>query len=127
MQFFIVVNNYFHDFATGLLITSAVAILVMARSVERQGHDDAIRYFVDIYPKLTLLARFSMAWIITAGAIRLYFFMGFEWADAFGTDQVPALIVKHLMMFTVVGTGVYFWRRLSKKVKNLRAQVYPEA
>ncbi len=119
-------NNYLHDFAAALLVTSAVVILVMARSVERQGHIEAVRYFVDIYPKLTLLARASMGWIIVAGAIRLYYYTGFEWAEAVGKDQVPALIVKHLMMFTAVGAGAYFWLRLSRKVKKLRAHAYPE-
>lgn len=123
MQIFIMMNNYFHDFAAALLVTSAVVIMILARSVERQGHIEAVRYFVDIFPKLTLLARISIGWIIVAGAVRLYFYTGFEWAEAVGRDQVPALIVKHLMLFTAVGTGAYFWFRLSRKVRRLREQV----
>ena len=123
MQIFIMMNNYFHDFAAALLVTSAVVIFVLARSVERQGHIEAVRYFVGIFPNLTLLARVSMGWIIIAGAIRLYFYTGFEWAEAVGKDQVPALIVKHMMLFAAVGVGVYFWVRLSRKVRRLRERV----
>ena len=116
-------NNYFHDVATALLITSAVVILLLARSAERTGEVEAIRYFVDLYPKLTILARISLSWIAVGGVIRLLTFVDFEWAAAVGKNQVPALILKHIVIFSVVGTGAYKWRQLSRKVKELRASI----
>ncbi len=116
-------NNYFHDVATALLITSAVVILFLARTAERTGEVEAIRYFVDLYPKLTILARISLSWIAVGGVIRLLTFVDFEWAAAVGKDQVPALVLKHIVIFTVVGTGAYKWRQLSRKVKELRASI----
>lgn len=116
-------NNYFHDVATALLITSAFVMITLSRTAERQGHIEAVRYFVDVYPRLTLLARIALGWIWIGGTVRLFTYMDFEFANAVGKDQVPALIVKHLVMFSFVGAGGYLWLRLSRRVKELRRLV----
>lgn len=116
-------NNYFHDVATALLITSALVILFLARSAEQTGEVEVIRYFVGLYPKLTILARVSMAWIVLGGVIRFLNFMSFEMlqAEIKGATVVIALVIKHILIFTVVGIGGYKWRKLSNRVKELRA------
>ena len=47
--------------------------------------------------------------------------MDFEWANAVGRLQVPALILKHVLAFAFVGVGVYLWVKLDSRVKALRS------
>ncbi len=112
-------NNYFHDFATALLVTSGVVIYVLFRQAEKTDSVEVVDYFIRSYKKLTLLGRISFAWIILAGTIRLINFRSFEWSDAVGKDQVPSLIAKHLIMFFFVGLGIYYWRKLNNKILSL--------
>ena len=41
--------------------------------------------------------------------------------------QVPALMVKHLLMFILVVWGIVAWRRLKKRVTDLRATLTAES
>ncbi len=116
-------NNYFHDLASALFFTSAIVILFLARTVERTGQVEAIRYFVDRYLKLAVLARVSLAWIVVGGIVRLLTFADFEWAAAVDKNQEPSLILKFVIILSVVGIGAYKWRQLSNKIKELRASL----
>lgn len=123
MQLFLMMNNYFHDLASALFFTSAIVILFLARTVERTGQVEAIRYFVDRYLKLAVLARVSLAWIVVGGIVRLLTFADFEWAAAVDKNQEPSLILKFVIILSVVGIGAYKWRQLSNKIKELRASL----
>ena len=54
---------------------------------------------------------------------RTIFYTSFEWANAADKLQVPALMVKHVMIVTAVVWGIIAWRRLKKKVALLRASL----
>lgn len=116
----IMMNNYFHDVATALLLASGVAIWVMFRKYEDHNTPEVKEYFLRIYRGITRLAQFSLAWIILGGIPRTIFYKDFEWANAVGKNQVPALIVKHILAFIIVGTGAYVWLKLSKRMKNIK-------
>jgi hypothetical protein len=116
----IMMNNYFHDVATALLLASGIAIWVIMRSLGDCREEPVINYFLSIYRGMTRLAGFSLIWIIIGGIPRTIFYKELEWASAAGKSQIPALIVKHMLAFTFVGAGIYLWLRLSKKVKRLK-------
>jgi len=115
----IMMNNYFHDVATALLAVSGIMLLVFGRIAE--GYDDARvqTFFVDAYYRLTKLAVFALVWIVIGGAVRAITYREFEWANAVGNAQVPALAVKHVVLFTVVGIGVAGWLKLRARVRAL--------
>ena len=120
----IMMNNYFHDVATALLAASSVALWVMLRRYEASPRDaDAARYFLEIQGAMAKLARFSLAWIVLGGIPRTIFYVDFEWANAAGRSQVPALVVKHVLAAAFVVGGVIFWRRLRRRVAAVRAQL----
>jgi len=122
----IMINNYFHDVATGLLLASGVAIYVIMKRYEdierQQGAESrgATEYFLRIYTIMTKLARFSFWWIIVAGIPRTYYYRSFEWAIAADKYQVPAIILKHVLAFAFVGAGIYMWHQFGRKVKMVR-------
>lgn len=118
---FIMMNNYFHDVATALLLASGIAMWVIVRRYGNNSNPDVTDYFLRIYRGITRLAKFSLAWILIGGIPRTLAYKDFEWANAVGKNQVPALIVKHILVFIFVCTGVYMWIKLSKRVKVIKA------
>lgn len=115
----IMLNNYFHDVATALLAASGVTMWIVAKKYEKHKTPDYLPYFIDLYKGITGLAKFSLYWILIGGVPRTIFYKEFEWANAAGKGQIPALIVKHILAFIFVGTGAILWIKLSKKIKNI--------
>jgi hypothetical protein len=120
----IMMNNYFHDVATALLLASGIAVWVMFSKYDNNA-PEVREYFMKIYRGITRLAQFSLVWILLGGIPRTIFYKDFEWANAVGKNQVPALIVKHVIAFTIVGAGVYVWLKLSKRIKDIRESMSP--
>jgi len=116
----IMMNNYFHDVATGLLVASWVALYFTMKRYDESAGRESDLYLLRLYRTLTSIARFSFWWIIIAGVPRTYFYRDFEWANSVDTLQVPAIIVKHVVVFFLVATGVYMWHQFSRKVKMVR-------
>ena len=120
----LMMNNYFHDVATALLLASAFALWVMLRRYEEGGGGpDAARYFLAIRRSMARLARFSLAWIVLGGIPRTIFYTRFEWANAAGRAQVPALIVKHVLALGFVVFGASLWVKLRRKAAEVERQL----
>ena len=117
---FIMMNNYFHDVATGMLMVSGIAFWFVMRGFDPKAGREAKEYFIRFYEDMTKLARFSLYWILLGGIPRTLFYRSFEWSNAVGHGQIPAIIVKHVLAFAFVGTGAFMWRRLSRQVKELK-------
>ena len=116
----IMMNNYFHDVATALLIASAFALHAVVRIQKSMETPEATVFFLKTYGLMVKLFRFALWWVILGGVPRTIFYTSFEWANAADKLQVPALMVKHVMIVTAVVWGVIAWRRLKKKVVLLR-------
>lgn len=118
----LMMNNYLHDVATALLAASAFALWELLRRYEAGERGvEAARYFLEIQRSMAKLARFSLAWIVLGGIPRTIWYADFEWANAAGRGQVPALMVKHVVAFVLVGFGIAFWRRLRTRVQAVEA------
>lgn len=117
----IMMNNYFHDVATALLLASGFTMWIIVKKLGNRTEEQVAQYFLDVYHGVTRLAKFSLIWILVGGIPRTLFYKEFEWANAVGKQQVPALIVKHILAFLCVGTGVYLWIKLSRRVKEIKA------
>jgi len=118
----IMMNNYFHDVATALLLASGLIMWILVRRYdERPNNNETTEYLIRIYKSVTRIAVFSLVWIVIGGIPRTLAYKEFEWANAAGKDQIPALIVKHVLAFIFVGCGAYIWIRLSKKIKQLKS------
>ncbi len=117
----IMMNNYFHDVATALLAASGVTMWIIVKRYNEVQDPTVTDYFLKVYDSMTRLARFALFWILIGGIPRTIAYKEFEWANAVGKHQVPALIVKHILAFTFVGTGAYMWIKLSRRIKEIRA------
>ncbi len=117
----LMMNNYFHDVATALLFASGVTMWFMLRAFEANEGAAATRAFLAMQRSMKRLALFSLAWIVLGGFPRAIYYQEFEWTNAAGRLQIPALVVKHVVMFALVAGGATLWLRLRK-----RAAAYEE-
>jgi len=116
----IMMNNYFHDVATALMAGSAFALHAIVRIQASMNTPTATLFFLKTHQQMVKLFRFALWWIIIGGIPRTIFYTSFEWANAADKLQVPALMVKHVLMATAVIWGAFAWRRLKRKVAFLR-------
>lgn len=114
----LILNNYFHDVATAVLLSSAVVMWVVGSRARVDGLD-ALRWFASMYPALSKLALGAIVWIIVGGIPRMIFFAQLEWDPALAGGLVPALTVKHLIFVAVIGAGAAMWLRMRSMVRDL--------
>ena len=107
MSLIIVFNNYFHDLATGVFVGCAVTLWALSRTVRANAVlADSLAL---TYQLLTRTLWISVAWIILGGIPRTLFFPAYEFIPALGKGIIPALILKHVVMFSAVGLGIAAW------------------
>ena len=117
----LMMNNYFHDVATALLVASGFAAWIIYRQAVDKSSKAQAEYFLAIYRSMSRLALFALAGIIIGGIPRTIFYKDFEWSNAAGRGQVTALAIKHVFAFAFVGAGVVMWIGLRKKAGEIRA------
>jgi hypothetical protein len=122
----IMMNNYFHDMATGLLVGSGFALHAILRIQGTMNTPESTLFFLKTNRHMVKLFKFALWWVVLGGVPRTIFYTSFEWANAAGNHQIAALGVKHVMMFTVVVWGIIAWRRMQKQVTILRDGLPPE-
>ncbi len=122
----VMMNNYFHDVATALLAASAFALYAIARVQAALNTPIATLFFLKTYRIMVKFFRFALWWIILGGVPRTIFYRSFEWNHFADQLQVPALMVKHVLMAALVVWGVYAWRRLKQKVAALQESLPAE-
>jgi hypothetical protein len=116
----IMMNNYFHDMATGLLVGSGFALHAIIKIQATMATPEATLFFLKTNAHMKKLFKFALWWVVLGGVPRTIFYTSFEWANAADKLQIPALAVKHVMMFAAVVGGVIAWRRMQKKVDELK-------
>lgn len=118
------VSNYSHDIATAFLAVSGWTMwLLSSIRGESAWSREADLLFIRTYEAVRKMARYSLEWIILAGVPRIIFYRQFEWSAMAGDLQVVAIIIKHVVMFTLVGGGLYYWSRLNKRVGQIRMKL----
>jgi hypothetical protein len=122
----IMMNNYFHDMATGLLVGSGFALHAILRIQGSMNNPESTLFFLKTNQHMVKLFKFALWWVVLGGVPRTIFYTSFEWANAADKLQIPALAVKHVMMFAVVVWGIVAWRRMQKKVALLKASLPEE-
>jgi hypothetical protein len=114
------VNNYSHDIATAFLAVSGMTMFMLSRIFPASGSKDSEFLFIHTYESLRKVARYSLEWIVIAGVPRIIFYTQFEWSKMAGDLQIIAIIIKHIVMFLIVGMGLYYWTKLNKRVNHLK-------
>lgn len=95
----VMLNNYFHDLAVAFLFASSL----MAHLVVREWPGTPPPRLVRI---LRRVAWTSLLWVLLGGVIRVIFYKEYEWLPKAGTAQIPALMLKHVVLITVTVWGL---------------------
>lgn len=119
----LMMNNYFHDVATALLLASAISLRLIMQRLGAANDEPVLRYFLSLHQGLIKLAKASLVWIVLGGIPRTIFYTDFEWANAAGKGQIPALMVKHALFFLFVGAGAHLWSKINRKARTIREQL----
>ena len=113
----LVLLNYSHDIATALLIVSGILMVLLYVKREDLTTGSSVSELADFYRINRLITEGSLLWILLAGVPRTVFYKRYEWSYLAGDLQVGAIVVKHIVMFTLVGGLIYYWIRLSRFIK----------
>lgn len=115
-------NNYLHDFAAAVFLVSAILLFRFGALAIRQEANapGAALFFLRAYEKLKFLLFASVVWIAAGGVVRTLAYKRYEWMPAAGRGQIPALVLKHVLIFAAVALGVWFWLKLKKVVVRLQ-------
>jgi hypothetical protein len=116
----IIINNYLHDVATAVLLSSAVIMFVLGRQA-RDGSVGERRALVHAYGTLTRFAWGALAWIVVGGIPRTIFFPTYEFIPAGLKGIELDLIIKHVLLVSGVLAGGVMWLRIGKRAKAYSA------
>ena len=119
MDILIILNNYFHDVATAILLATAVIMWVLGRNAKRAGADAELDALARAYPTLTKFAWVALAWIVIGGVPRIIFFNTHEFIPAVENGLVTVLVIKHLLMGTAVVVGAIMWVRAKRLIEGV--------
>jgi hypothetical protein len=109
----LMISNYFHDLSVAILASNILVVYITGRFLDNNPIKDKI--IPELIRKLTLVTYAAFAYILIGGAVRAYFFMDFEWNPAVGKGQVTALVVKHIILFTITAFGIIGHLRYYKR------------
>jgi hypothetical protein len=105
--------NYFHDLSVALLATNVIAVYYIGRFLEgRKEHGEIVPRLFRALSRVTYVA---LAFVLVGGVFRAVNFMEFEWNNAVGNGQVPALVVKHILLVGLTLFGLIMHRRYQEK------------
>jgi hypothetical protein len=107
------------------LVGSGFALHTIIRIQASMNTPEATLFFLKTNRQVVKLFKFALWWVILGGIPRTIFYTSFEWANAADKLQVPALMVKHVMIAAAVIWGVVAWRRMQKRVAQLRDSLPP--
>jgi uncharacterized membrane protein len=110
----IIMNNYFHDVATAVLLSAAVIMWVLGRNARAGGPLESAA-LARAYPTLSKLAIGAPVWIVVGGVIRFAHFDTHDLGAVF--DQIgTAIVVKHVFEVAAVVLGIVLWRQTRKMI-----------
>lgn len=105
----VMLNSYFHDLAVAFLWASSLMAHLVVRHWPGRPSDRVARI-------LSRVAWGSLVWVLIGGAIRAYFFKEYEWLPRAGTAQVPALALKHVLLFALTVWGLAGVLKLRQRI-----------
>jgi len=132
MAILVMFSNYFHDLATAIFAVSAVTAYLLQRSLAAQTAPATVqsvdrslrpvdrslqpvdRGLQPVVRGVQRMGYYSLAWTLLFGSVRGLTYREYEWVEAAGRNQVPALVVKHFFLVALVITGVVFLYRLRR-------------
>jgi len=116
---FIMMNNYFHDVATAMLVACSLTLWLLTRRFEANRDPDSLRLLLRLHKGLSEIAAASVVWIVTGGMVRFLTFSSFEWPNAVARHHTHGLMIKYSIASCMIAGGAYLWVMVNRKIKRL--------
>ena len=110
----LMLSNYFHDLSVALLVTNILAVYYIGRMLDEKPalRDEIVG---KLFGRLSVITKWAFVYVVVAGGVRAWFFMDFEWNPAVGRGQTAALVVKHIILFSLTVAGILVHRRYTRR------------
>ena len=105
--------NYFHDLSVALLASNVICVWIVGRILDGSPVQDEI--VPRLFHTLSKVTWWALGFVLVGGAVRAMNFMQFEWNPAAGTNQIPALVVKHVLLVGLTVFGLVTHRRYQRR------------
>lgn len=122
MAIFIMLNNFFHDFAVALLFACLLVMTFVYKATRKDGISLNLDFANRLFRWLNKVIFGAWVFIIVGGVIRTLSYEQYEWMEAAGRGQVVALVTKHILLVSFVVGGTVLQLRLKKIFGDHRAQ-----
>jgi len=121
MAIFVMLNNFFHDFAVALLFACLLIMTFIYRGARRDPATNGLDFAHHLYRRLKKVIIASWVVIIGGGIVRTLAYEEYEWIEAAGRGQIAALVIKHILLVSFVVGGTILQLRLRKIFAEHRA------
>ena len=122
MAIFIMLNNFFHDFAVAVLFDTLAVMAFVFRTLQKHPEENYLVFARGLYRWLNKVIVASWAFVIVGGVVRTLAYEQYEWMESAGRGQIAALIVKHLLLVSFVVGGTILQIRVKKMLAQLNAK-----
>ena len=122
MAIFVMLNNFFHDFAVALLFACLLVMTYVHKSIQRGDGAANLDFAFGLFRWLNRVIIGSWAFIIVGGVVRTLAYEQYEWMESAGRGQIAALIIKHILLVSFVIGGTMLQLRLRKFFRNHQAK-----
>ncbi len=107
----VMLNNYFHDLATAVFAVSALGAYFLQRTLAMSAAPEVLQ---PVAAGLRTVGIYALVWTLAGGYLRGRFYHQYEYMEAAGRGQVPALIAKHVLLVVLVTMGAIVLYKLRK-------------
>jgi len=105
--------NYFHDLSVAMLATNVLSVYFVGRLLEgRPAHDEIVP---GLFRSLSRVTYGALGFVLLGGVFRALNFMEYEWNNAVGNGQIPALVAKHILLVGLTVFGLITHRHYQEK------------
>jgi len=117
---FIMMNNYFHDVATAMLMACSVTMWAVLKQYENKKSPEARAFLMQLHNAVSKIVNFSFVWIIISAIPRILTLSTFEWKIAVNSQHTYGLVTKYILALFMITVGTYLWILLSARIKRLK-------
>ena len=114
----VILNNFLHDLAAAMWFCGSITLFLIVRQSEKLKPQTFNTFAKDLFHQVKRITNYSLAVIFLGGIVRALNYQKYEWVEALGRGQVTLLIIKHILLFGIVITGIYIQFQLSGKIQN---------
>lgn len=112
----IAVNIYMHDFCVALAFASSLISYLTVKNLASELN--GLPSIEKLLKKFDYIFYFSFTGIFIFGAIRLYFYMDYEFLPSVKKGIIPLLVIKHIILATILFIAVFLNIKLRLKLKR---------